>query len=258
MLQLQLPVGFLGPYGVADNVKVYYDQAIDLQEAYCIGGMEADTHYLNFVPERDTCISGEYTFKQFDFRLAKAQDQCPLCQQPVVETKGIEVGHIFQLGDKYTRSMNVTVVDEQGKNFHPLMGCYGIGVTRTLAATIEQNNDQHGIIWPVPIAPFHIHLVVIGKKENILQVAEEIYQDLQTLGLEVLLDDRKLSPGVMLKDADLLGLPLRVVLGERDYTLDGSVEIKIRRSGISEKCPLALLPQRLQELLGELGTVSPE
>ena len=165
------------------------------------------------------------------------------------EIKGIEVGQIFELGDRYTKSMNVTILDQNGKAIHPLMGCYGIGTTRTVAAAIEQNNDADGIIWPVSIAPYHVHFVVISKNEDFIKMSYEIYDQLIHNGIEVVLDDRNVGPGFKFKDADLLGLPLRLTLGERDYAQDGMLEIRDRRSGKAKKIMKENLIQEIKEWL---------
>ena len=142
--------------------------------------------------------------------------------KPVKICRGIEVGHIFQLGDKYTRALETTVLDKNGKSAYPLMGCYGIGVSRIVGAAIEQSHDEKGIIWPKSMSPFDVHFIAITKSDEYLQKAEEIYLSLKESGIDVLFDDRKVGPGFKFKDADLLGVPMQIVLGEetlktRDY-----------------------------------------
>jgi prolyl-tRNA synthetase len=152
------------------------------------------------------------------------------------ERKGIEVGHIFKLGYKYTKSMELTVLDENGKAVHPIMGCYGIGINRTMAAVIEQHNDEKGIVWPMTVAPFQVHLVGIAKTEDEIAAVDEIYETLAGAGVEVLYDDRKASPGVKFADADLIGMPVRVTVG-KSYFKDGEIEVKLRGESEATRVP---------------------
>ncbi|HXH32079.1 MAG TPA: proline--tRNA ligase [Bacteriovoracaceae bacterium] len=239
--------GFMGPTIQNDDVKVVYDEAIDMSASYVIGANEADAHVKGFVPERDT----KAKFFRADLRMSKSGDY--IGEHEIVLKKGIEVGHIFQLGDKYTKSMKVTVLNDKGQAVTPIMGCYGIGVTRVLASTIEQNNDKDGIVWPAAIAPYDVYLCYIGKTPEIKQVAEDIFSELTKLGLEVLFDDRQLGPGQMFKDADLIGLPVRVVIGEKDYTATGEIEIKVRRTAETLKVKKAELTRTVNEKLEGLG-----
>ncbi len=162
--------------------------------------------------------------------------------------KGIEVGHIFKLGYKYTKSMNVKVVNEQGAEVTPIMGCYGIGVNRTMAAVVEQHNDDKGIIWPVSLAPFDVHLVGLGKSDDEVKAAEEIYELLTGAGFETLYDDRKASPGVKFADADLIGLPVRITIG-KTYFQSGEAEVKLRKGGEILKIRKDGLAEKVKELL---------
>lgn len=244
--ELGLIKGFMGPTTTA-SLKIIFDEAIDMNASYIVGANEADHHMKGFVPSRDT------TAKHFraDMRLAKEGDY--IGDDQIVLKKGIEVGHIFQLGDKYTKSMKVTVLNEQGKAITPLMGCYGIGMTRVLASAIEQYNDKDGIIWPASIAPYDLYLCFIGKTPETKELVESIYTDFRKAGLEVLFDDRQLGPGQMFKDADLIGLPMRVVLGERDYLATGEIEIKIRKTGEVIKVKKEELLPTVETKLQELG-----
>jgi len=243
---LGLVKGFMGPGTTAEGFKVIYDEAIDMDASYVVGANEPDHHMKGFVPSRDT----KPKHFRADMRLAKEGDY--IGDDQIVLKKGIEVGHIFQLGDKYTKSMKVTVLNEQGKGITPLMGCYGIGVTRVLASAIEQNNDKDGIIWPASISPYDLYLCFIGKTPETKELVESIYADFKKEGLEVLFDDRQLGPGQMFKDADLIGLPMRVVLGERDYLATGEIEIKIRSTGevlkVKKEELLSTVKAKLQEL----------
>jgi prolyl-tRNA synthetase len=244
--RLGLVKGFMGPTTEA-ALKVVYDEAIDLNGSYIVGANELDHHMKGFVPSRDTKPKN---FRA-DLRLSKEGDF--IGDDQIVIKKGIEVGHIFQLGDKYTKSMKVTVLNEQGKAITPIMGCYGIGVTRVLASAIEQNNDKDGIIWPASIAPYDVYLCFIGKTPETKELVEGIFSDFKKEGLEVLFDDRQLGPGMMFKDADLIGLPLRVVIGERDYLATGEIEIKVRKTGETLKVKKDQLLPTVKAKLKELG-----
>lgn len=245
--RMGLVKGFMGPTTTAEGFKVIFDEAIDMNASYVVGANEADHHLKGFVPSRDTKPKN---FRA-DMRLAKVGDF--IGDDEIVLKKGIEVGHIFQLGDKYTKAMKVTVLNEQGKGITPLMGCYGIGMTRVLASAIEQNNDKDGIIWPASIAPYDVYLCFIGKTPETKELVECIWEDFKNDGLEVLFDDRQLGPGMMFKDADLIGLPLRVVIGERDYLATGEIEIKIRKTGETLKVKKEQLLPTVKAKLKELG-----
>ena len=230
--------GFIGPIG--KEISVLFDEAVDPDACYVVGANKDNYHMQGFCPTRDL-----KKFKTLDLRLAKTGD-VSLSGSPIEIRRGVEVGHIFQLGDKYTKAMAANVLDESGKRVFPLMGCYGIGITRTMAAAIEQSHDDAGIIWPKEIAPFDIHLCSIGKKEDSKKQALSIYDSLIKAGFEVLYDDRGLGPGAMFKDADLLGLPVRVLFGERDFEQDGLIEVKLRKSGESFKVAPLDLPAKLK------------
>jgi prolyl-tRNA synthetase len=245
--RLGLVKGFMGPSTEAQGFKVIFDEAIDMNAAYIVGANEPDYHLKGFVPSRDTKPKN---FRA-DMRLAKEGDF--IGDDQVVLKKGIEVGHIFQLGDKYTKSMKVTVLNDQGKAVTPIMGCYGIGVTRVLASAIEQSNDKDGIIFPASISPYDIYLGYIGKTPETKAVVESLYADLKNQGYEILFDDRQLGPGQMFKDADLVGLPMRVILGERDYMATGDIEVKIRKTGETLKVKKDELNSLIKKKLEELG-----
>jgi prolyl-tRNA synthetase len=244
--RLGLVKGYMGPTTTAD-FKIIFDEAIDMNASYVVGANEAGHHLKGFVPSRDT------TAKHFraDMRLAKEGDF--IGDDEIVLKKGIEVGHIFQLGDKYSKSMKVTVLNEQGKAVTPLMGCYGIGMTRVMASAIEQFNDKDGIIWPAAIAPYDVYLCFIGKTPETKALAEELNSEIKKAGMDTIFDDRQLGPGQMFKDADLIGLPVRVVLGERDYLATGEIEVKIRKSGETLKVKKDELISVLKQKLTELG-----
>jgi prolyl-tRNA synthetase len=244
--KLNLIKGFMGP--TADtSLKVIFDEAINMEASYVVGANEVDHHLSGFVPSRDTKL------KHFraDMRLSKDGDY--IGENKIVLKKGIEVGHIFQLGDKYTKSMKVTVLNEKGQNVTPIMGCYGIGVSRVLASAIEQNNDKDGIIWPASISPYDVYLCFIGKTQEIKDVAEEVRKELLSNQIEVLFDDRQLGPGQMFKDADLLGLPLRVVIGERDFNATGEIEVKVRKTSEVSKVKKEEIVNHIKSQLNKLG-----
>lgn len=242
LFKLNLPKGFIGPYGLKD-MRVVYDEHVDLGASYTIGALEVDFHYTNFVPSRDS-----KDYESVDLRLAQSGDQTLDGKGTVQVKKGIEVGHIFQLGDKYTKALGSSVLDQNGKSQTPLMGCYGIGITRLVAAAIEQHHDEHGIIWPKSIAPYDVYFALIGKSKEIFDTADSIYNELLSSGLMVLFDDRKQAPGFKFKDSDLLGLPVRVVLGERDFKETGELEIVVRRTGEKIKVKKDYLVNKLLEV----------
>lgn len=245
--RLGLVKGFMGPTTTAEGFKVIFDEAIDMNASYIVGANEPDHHLKGFVPSRDTKPKN---FRA-DMRLAKEGDF--IGEDQILIKKGIEVGHVFQLGDKYTKAMKVTVLNDQGKAITPIMGCYGIGVTRVIAAAIEQNNDKDGIVWPASIAPYDLYLGFIGKAPEFKEMVEGIYSELKKEGLEILFDDRQLGPGQMFKDADLIGLPMRITIGERDFNATGEIEIKIRKTGETLKVKKEELLPTIQKKLKELG-----
>lgn len=247
LAELKMPKGYIGPVGLTPSVQIIFDSEVNLDASYVTGAMEVDKHYLGFIPKRDL-----KNFEVTSLRESHAGDLCASCEGVVEEIKGIEVGHIFQLGDKYTKAMSVTILDKNGKAITPVMGCYGIGITRTVASAIEQHNDEKGIIWPVALAPYHVYLGMIAKSDEMRAVAEEIYGDLLKNDIEVMFDDRGLQPGVMFNDADLLGLPLRILFGERDYQKDGTLELKVRRTGETLRIKKESLVTEIKRILGTL------
>jgi prolyl-tRNA synthetase len=190
-----------------------------------VGANEKDFHLINVSP-----LSGFKVDGYGDFRSAAAGDPCPRCDGKLLMSRGIEVGHIFKLGTKYSESMNATFLDPDGKETFMIMGCYGIGVSRTVAAAIEQNHDEDGIIFPPPLAPFSVIITTVGaKNEEIDATAENIYQILWKNGYDTLLDDRNERPGVKFKDADLIGIPVRLTIGKKALA-EGKVELRSRKT----------------------------
>jgi len=217
------PKGFAGPVGL--KVKIIADYSLKGMENFVTGGNEKDVHFQNVNFPRDFQVN-EFA----DIRLVKEGDECPRCRGKLEFSRGIEVGHIFKLGIKYSKSFGAYYRDEQGKERLMVMGCYGIGIGRTVAAAIEQNHDRDGIIFPLPIAPFQVLILPINtEQEQIVKVAEEIYFGLKKRGIEVLFDDRKESPGIKFKDGDLIGIPIRITIGPKRLK-EGLVELKMRHS----------------------------
>ncbi len=234
---LDIPLGFAGPVKVAGAV-VIADASVKNIRGGVTGANRKDYHYKNVNAGRDF-TPDSYT----DIRLVGVGDRCPRCGETLSLFRGIELGHIFKLGDKYAKAFDVSYLDEAGDARVPLMGCYGIGVERTVAAVIEQNHDENGIIWPMSIAPYHVYILPIKYTGRMKEVSDRLYNELQAAGLEALLDDRELRPGVKFKDADLIGIPYRVNIGDKGLS-ENSVELAHRRSGKKEKVGL-----------GEIGSI---
>lgn len=241
--------GYMGPVGLdAKKVIIVVDQSVMKMHNVCCGANEEGYHLVNVNPGRDFTP----TFVA-DIRLMAEGDPCPHCGAPVKKARGIEVGQVFKLFTKYSKAMHATYLDENGKEQPMVMGCYGIGVGRTMAAAVEQNNDKDGMIWPVAIAPYEVLVVPVNVKDEASTAkAEEIYAALQKAGVETVIDDRKERPGVKFKDADLIGYPIRVVVGPKTLTT-GELEVKIRRSGEVKMLPLdsdyiATIKKMLQNL----------
>ncbi len=218
------PVGFAGPIGLK-GITVLADHAVAHMRNFVVGANQADTHYVNANFDRD------FPSPRFaDLRNAKAGDASPRGDGPLKVAKGIEVGHVFMLGTKYSKAMNAVFLDPQGHEQLAIMGCYGIGVSRTAAAAIEQNHDAKGIIWPLPIAPFHVQLLPLSPSPSVLQLADRLHEALTDAGVDVLWDDRDERAGVKFNDADLLGTPFQLVLGDKSLA-QGVVEWKSRKTG---------------------------
>ena len=226
------PVGFAGPVGLA-GIPIHADQELALENGWIVGANAADAHLRHVDLSRDAAVA---SFA--DLREVAPGDPCPKCGAPLAFTKGIEVGHVFKLGLKYSKALNATFLDEAGKEQFMIMGCYGIGVSRIVAACIEQNNDESGIVFPPPIAPFEVALLNLGPKdEAAVAKADELYDALTNAGVETLLDDRDERPGVKFKDADLMGFPIQLTLGGKGLAR-GIVETKDRRTGEKGELPL--------------------
>lgn len=216
--------GYVGPLKLGKQIKIYADHEIKTMVNGVCGANEENYHYINVQPERD--FPGT-TYA--DLRLIEKGETCPKCQAVLNWARGIEVGQVFKLGTKYSEALNAKYVDENGKDNLMVMGCYGIGVSRTLAATVEQNYDEHGIIWPMSIAPYQVVVVPVKVQDpEIWQGAQTLYEELQKAGVEVVLDDRDERAGVKFKDADLIGYPIRLTIGKK-YASEELVEVKLRK-----------------------------
>jgi len=228
------PVGFAGPIGL--KIRLLADHAVRSMTNFVVGANEADAHYVDANVDRD------FSVERFaDLRNAQAGDRSPRGDGALVVAKGIEVGHVFLLGTKYSQKMNATILDDQGKERLAIMGCYGIGIGRTAAAAVEQNHDDKGIIWPFPIAPFHVHLISLGQSTAVVEAAKGLYAALEAAGLEVLWDDRDERAGVKFNDADLIGAPYHVIVGDKGLA-EGLLEVKTRKTGLKTKLAPAGIP----------------
>ncbi len=242
--------GYLGPIG-GNSFEIIADDEIPLMINHVCGGGQKDYHFINANPGRDYKIE-----RIADLRLVEAGEKCSACGGLLKVARGIEVGQIFKLQTKYSEKMGARYVDEKGQEHDIVMGCYGIGVGRTMAAVIEQNNDENGIIWPMNIAPYHAVIVPVNDKdEELVNISEGLYQALQKAGAEVVLDDRKERPGVKFKDADLIGFPLRLTVGKKTKN-EGLVEIKLRKSGEVLEIPLEEAPKKVLELISKQEKVN--
>ena len=237
--------GAASPIGIS-GIRIIADDSITSGTNFVAGANKADTHLRNVNYPRD--------FKAdivTDIAKTHAGEECPRCSGKLSSTHGIEVGHIFKLGTFLSEKLGALFIDQSGVSHPIIMGCYGIGLGRLLAAAIEQNHDDKGIIWPLPIAPYHIYLCPLYlENPQVATTAENLYAELETQGLEVLFDDRKESPGVKFNDADLLGIPIRVTISPRTLEKD-SVEIKRRSEKETELVPVEGVAKRLKELIGD-------
>ncbi|MGS0764299.1 proline--tRNA ligase [Syntrophomonas curvata] len=234
--------GSLGPVGM--NVKIYADLEIAAMHNFACGANEDDYHFKNVNMGRDFVPEAV-----LDIRNAVAGDPCPVCDGKLNMVRGIEVGHIFKLGVKYSEAMGGTFLDPSGQARPFVMGCYGIGVSRTMAAAVEQNYDENGIIWPIPIAPYHVIVVPVNSKnEEQMQAAQSIYQLLQEDGLEVLIDDRDERAGVKFKDADLIGIPVRITIGPKALQ-ENKVEVKKRWEKEVELTDIDLVREKVLKII---------
>ena len=232
--------GFAGPVGF-DPKRTFVDPDAAVVRAGVAGANETGQHY------KDVWFGRDYTGEVVTLRLVRAGDPCPRCGAALEAYKGIEAGHIFVLGTKYSQAMGALYSDEKQQQRPIVMGCYGIGVSRLVATTIEQHNDENGMRWPMSVAPYHVHLVTLGKEEALLAAARTLHDGLEAAGVEVLWDDRDERPGVKFKDADLIGIPLRVTLGAKGLA-SGHVELKPRTEPDPKKAELVPLADAVSVL----------
>lgn len=238
--------GYIGPVGLTTVTIVADASVMNLHNAVC-GANEADRHFICVLPRRD--ITPTHVA---DIRLIREGDPCPRCSSPVKTARGIEVGQVFKLHTKYSQALDATYLDENGQEQLMVMGCYGVGVSRTMAAAIEQHHDADGIIWPASIAPYQVVIVPINTKdEPQMTMAEQIYRELSAVGVEVVLDDREERSGVKFKDADLIGYPLRITVGPKALK-ENCVELKVRRTKESLLLPLDGYVDGVTRLLASL------
>jgi prolyl-tRNA synthetase len=243
---LGVSVGSIGPINV-NNVEIVADFAVEAITNGVCGANEEHFHFINVNPGRDFKVS-----RYADLRFIQEGDPSPDGQGKILFAKGIEVGHVFKLGTRYSEAMNATYLDENGKAQPMIMGCYGIGVSRTLAAVAEQFNDENGLVWPVNIAPFQVHVIAVNMKDEAqASLAEEIYTDLHKNRYEVLLDDRQERPGVKFADSDLIGIPVRVTVGKK--AAEGIVEVKVRKTGEMQEIHKDDLLPALADILQNLS-----
>lgn len=244
-----LTAGYISPIGLktSDKFDIVVDASVMEMEDACCGGNQKDMHYIHVNPKRD------FPNVRVDtIRLIDTHDVCPVCGGHIEMKKGIEVGQVFKLGTKYSEALGCNFLDQNGKSHPMVMGCYGIGVTRTVAASIEQNHDEDGIIWPINIAPYEAVIVPFNTKdEEVMKVAKELYEALNTSRDEIVLDDRKGRAGPKFKDADLIGYPVRVTIGKK-LKENGTVEIKIRRTGEVIEVPFAEAAEKVNSVLNRL------
>jgi prolyl-tRNA synthetase len=238
------PMGFLGP--VALEIPLAVDAAVAAMPTVVVGGNATDVHFKGVVPGRDFPLD-----RVLDLRNAAEGDPCPKCGRPLALKHGIEIGHVFKLGTKYSRAMGASYLDDKGTEIPIIMGCYGIGVSRLLAAAVESCHDGNGIVWPLAIAPYSVVVVPLqAQNAAVMEAGETLAKAFEAAGVDVLLDDRDQRPGVKFKDADLVGIPLRVVVGERGLK-EGTIEVKWRDAGAAHHVAAATAAETI---LAELNT----
>jgi len=242
------PLGFAGPVGLKVKCKLFADYSVEGIINGVTGANRKDYHFKNVNIGRDYSVN-----EILDLRMAKEGDPCPRCGETLEFSRGIEVGHTFKLGTKYSKALGATFLDRDGREKHFVMGCYGIGVSRIVAAAIEQSHDQNGIIWPLPIAPFQVLILPVNYEHKKMKaISSRIYEQLENGGYEVLMDDRDERAGVKFKDADLIGIPLRVTVGEK--ALDRNVvEVKLRKEDKIREVKPDQVPKLVQELIKKRG-----
>lgn len=236
--------GFIGPVNLPEGIRLVCDESLRESKQWACGANEVDYHFTGACPERDFTVD-----EWADLVTVVAGDPCPHCGKPLSAARGIEVSQVFQLGTKYSEAMGATFMDEDGKEKPLIMGCYGVGVSRSLAAVVEQHNDEHGIVWPVSVAPYEVAVIPLDpKKEECATVCEQIVDGLCAEGIEVVVDDRDERPGFKFADNDLMGFPYQVVLGKRGLK-SGTVELKDRASGEREDVAIDEVVAKVSKLV---------
>jgi prolyl-tRNA synthetase len=238
------PRGFAGPVNI--KIPVFLDYSVIDMVNFVTGANKEDYHY------RNVNIGRDFQIQAFaDFRVVTEQDNCPRCGTDIKFARGIEVGHVFKLGTKYSKAMKAGFLDKNGQEKIMIMGCYGIGIGRTVAAGIEQNHDENGIIWPMPLAPYQVIITPVNvNEEDVMESAENLYKSMLAGNIEVIFDDRDERAGVKFKDADLIGIPLRVVVGRKNLA-QGKVELKIRKTGENKLYPLQEIVQQVKQIIDQ-------
>ncbi|SHK75820.1 prolyl-tRNA synthetase [Clostridium cavendishii DSM 21758] len=236
-------IGFAGPIGIKVDELLVDTEVVNMYN-FIVGANETGYHFENVNYGRD------FEGKVGDYRNITIGEKCPHCGEEITISRGTEVGHIFKLGTKYSESMNANFIDEDGKSRPFMMGCYGIGITRTMASIIEQHHDDNGIVWPLSVAPYHVTVIPVNiKDENQMKIAEEIYGKLKKMGVDVIMDDRNERAGVKFKDADLMGVPMRITVGKK--IVDGEVEFKLRNEADTEVIAIETVASRVEEIFAK-------
>lgn len=249
--EVGLPKGSIGPVGLPEKVKVAADENLKAITAWVVGANKDGFHYAGATPGRDFTVDA-----WADLSVVKPGDDCPHCGATMTGCRGIEVSQVFQLGEKYSRTMGATYLDADGKEQYFIMGCYGVGVSRTLAAIVEQHNDEKGIIWPMTVAPAHVCVIPLSVGDDyVAPEAQRLADALTAAGLEVVVDDRKDRPGVKFNDADLIGWPVQIVVGKRGLD-EGNFEVKVRATGEKKNVATGELYERIAAFAQ--GTRAPE
>ena len=241
------PIGFIGPIGLKE-ISIFADTSLEGMQGAVCGANEKDMHFTGVTFGKDFNIEREMEIYE-----AKEGGDCVCCGAHLSLLKGIEVGHIFKLGKKYTSAFDIQILDENGKKKVPTMGCYGIGLTRMIASIIEQQHDGNGIVWPMSVSPFYVHMVTLDAKDSeMMNYAEKIYTSLMEKKVETLWDDRNERAGFKFKDADLLGIPLQVVIGSKNFS-NGNVEIKERANGKKKTCEAKNLIHEIESMIASFN-----
>ena len=233
--------GFIGPVNLPEGIRLVVDENLRASKKWACGANEVDYHFTGACPDRDFTVD-----EWADLITVHAGDPCPHCGKPLAGARGIEVSQVFQLGTKYSEAMGATFADENGEEKPFLMGCYGVGISRTLAAVVEQHNDENGIIWPTSIAPFEVSVIALDKKGEAFDEAARLADELAVAGVEVVFDDRAERPGVKFADNDLMGFPYQLIVGKRGIK-NGTVELKCRATGEREDVAIDEVVAKLAE-----------